>query len=83
MVFKKFAVLLLFLTFLASFIKKSESAFTPYLVTPLTTHSLAVTQQQDNIAGMITPGYLTLKMVDMASNLVTDIAYNLSRVLLL
>ena len=73
---------LLFLTFCASIIKKTESASVPHLATSVTNHPLAVVPEPDYTGAIINPGYLTLKMVDMASSLVTDIAYNLSRVLL-
>ena len=85
MVFKMFSVFLLFLIVSATFIKKTQSASVPHLDTPVTPHSLAVAPQPpqpDNTGAIMNPGYLTLKKVDMASTLVTDIAYNLSRVLL-
>jgi hypothetical protein len=77
-----FSVFLLFLILSSTLIKKTESASVPHLDTPVSTHSLAVAPEQENIATILNPGYLTLKMVDMARNLVTDVAYNLSRVLL-
>ena len=82
MVFKMFSVFLLFLIVAATFIEKTESASVPHLDPPVTPHSLAVAPQPDYTGAILNPGYLTLKMVDMASNLVTDVAYNLSRVLM-
>jgi hypothetical protein len=84
MFYKKFAVILLFLIAFATFMKKTEPASVPDVATPVATHSLAVcvAPQPDYTGTIINPGYLTLKMVDMASSLVTDYAYNLSRVLL-
>ena len=62
--------------------KKTEPASVPDLATPVPTHSLAVAPQPDYTGAIMNPGYLTIKMVDMASSLVSDNAYNLSRVLL-